>query len=117
MGSVWLNYSAEALPLATILYALTWQVVRRHQDGPLQLRWRWHLLGVVVVAFGAGGARIATALIISGRTMQTLWSSQGIGLIGPVVFPIILSAGVLVLLRPLARRKSPADDTHPSLTV
>jgi hypothetical protein len=112
MGWVWLNYSAEALPLATILYALTWQVLRRHRDGTLQLSWPWHLLGVVVVAFGAGIARIASALIISGRTMQALWSSQGIGLIGPVIIPIILSAGVLAVLWPLARRKSPVDDVH-----
>jgi hypothetical protein len=58
---------------------------------------------VTAVALGAGVTRLGVAYVVGGQTMQELWTNQGVGLVGPVGVPLLLSIGVVLFLRTKAR--------------
>lgn len=103
MVSVLLHYCVEAAPLAVILYALAWRIMGRRKGQKLRLDRSWHLIGATMVIVGVGMARVATAFVLGGDSMQDLWSNQGIGLVGPIGVPIVLSGGATAILRRRAR--------------
>lgn len=103
MISVLLHYSLEAAPVALIVYALTWRIMGTHKGQRLRLDRSWHLIGATVVVVGVGTVRLATAYLLGGSSMQDLWSNQGIGLVGPVGAPVVLSSVASAFLRRKAR--------------
>ena len=87
---VFVEYSVEAAAVCGMLYYLTWRVLRSKKPFLQDLETRWHFGAFVGTCLIAGAARIATALLLGGTMMERLWNNQGIGLIGPVLIPIII---------------------------
>ncbi len=103
MLSVLIGYSIEAAPIAIIVYAVTWRLMGKRGGHRLQLDRMWHFVGGIATALGAGVTRLGSAYILGGRTMQELWTNQGVGLIGPVGVPVLLAVCVVAFLRTKAR--------------
>lgn len=103
MMSVLIHYSIEAAAISIIVYALMWRLMSKRDGRRLQLDRKWHIVGGAVTALGAGATRLASAYVLGGSVMQDLWTNQGIGLIGPVGVPILLSLCVVAFLRTKAR--------------
>lgn len=91
MVSVFIGYSIEGAFTAFLIYLLVWKVMGKADGRRLSLERRWHVIGGAVTVIGAGGARITTALLFGGSSMQALWSNSGVGLIGPVVVPLCIA--------------------------
>jgi hypothetical protein len=107
MVSVLVQYAIEATPIAVILYVVAWRVMGKPEGHQDRLRPTWHFIGAALVAIGAGVIRVATAYVLGGQAMLDLWTNSGVGLIGPVGVPALLSICVVALLRAKARRASP----------
>jgi hypothetical protein len=106
MGWVLVNYAIEATPLAVIVYAVMWRIIGKPKVDPLRLDRTSHVAGATTVVLGSGVTRLATAYVLGGQTMQDLWTNQGVGLVGPVGVPILLSIVVVRFLRTKARPTS-----------
>ena len=67
--SVWIQYSLEASLLAALMYALAWNITGGTRGQNLRLARRWHVVGWLATCLGAGGIRVATALLFGGDVM------------------------------------------------
>ena len=99
MGWALSHFAVEAAPLAFILYAVIWRILRKPNLHSPRSLWILHILGATTVALGTGMTRLATAYAFGGQIMQELWTNRGIGLIGPVGVPVVLSVGAVLFVR------------------